>query len=667
MSPKDNNKKVSAAVRILHQKRDASARATHLMVKNDPLITYEKAFGNQAAVKKFFIATFLERKIMSTKTSIKRIAFVAAAALALGGFSALPAYATTTITQAAGTGDGGVGGIAGPANSMGVTITPSSTLSVNKTYVTITGGTISSTDGDSVTAIVAANGLSATLTGTKTLTIQTPTAGSLVVNVYNAITSSTYSSTVSATKTFTIAAAGVSGTYSAAKSTVFIAAGETSTAVAVDAVVNKAATAASANDTQSTSAATIQVLYRDGNGTAMPQESITATIISGPGTVATTAAGVTSDSTTVLDSTSAGPGLIKNAINQYSVAAHSSAAGWANFVIWPNGQTGVSTVVIKNTAGTELGRKTLTFSGTTPATLTAVVKKAYVLNSTSQTTNVIAVTAADASGNAITGLAAGAITGAVATGSTVGGTVQCLGYNSTDKVYYCHVQASPTQAALTTDATEVYTISTSTTVKTTASVMFVSGSVKTLTIAGPASANPGEKITYTLTAKGANGNPIPDAAYAGNAFTKAPSASASLVTTPFTGDAAVESVTVTAGVATATTYAPFGGALEITWTVLGTAGSATGTAGVGTVSLDKALTATSIVSTVEIASDATASLALDAANAATDAANNAYDEAQNATQAASDALAAVTALAAQVKSLIASVKKLTAAVAKLKK
>ena len=82
MSPKDNNKQVSAAVRILHQKRDASARATHLMVKNDSLITYEKAFGNQAAVKKFFIATFLERKKMSTKTSIKRIALVAASALA---------------------------------------------------------------------------------------------------------------------------------------------------------------------------------------------------------------------------------------------------------------------------------------------------------------------------------------------------------------------------------------------------------------------------------------------------------------------------------------------------------------------------------------------------------------------------------------------------------
>lgn len=90
------------------------------------------------------------------------------------------------------------------------------------------------------------------------------------------------------------------------------------------------------------------------------------------------------------------------------------------------------------------------------------------------------------------------------------------------------------------------------------------------------------------------------------------------------------------------------------------------TAGVAS-GLATAMGATSVTLSTEVEGDATASLALDAANAATDAANNAYDEAQNATQAASDALAAVTALAAQVKSLIASVKKLTAAVAKLKK
>jgi hypothetical protein len=38
-------------------------------------------------MEKFSKSTFSERKIMSTKTSIKRIAAVAAVALTLGGFS----------------------------------------------------------------------------------------------------------------------------------------------------------------------------------------------------------------------------------------------------------------------------------------------------------------------------------------------------------------------------------------------------------------------------------------------------------------------------------------------------------------------------------------------------------------------------------------------------
>ena len=140
MSPKDNNKQVSAAVRILQQKRDASARATHLMVKNDSLITYEKAFEGQAAVKKFFIATFLERKKMSTKTSFKRIALVAAAALAIGGFSAVsPANAANSVPTV------------GTATS-NVVLGATATTTIGLTMVTTTGTTIDS--GSSVTLSV---------------------------------------------------------------------------------------------------------------------------------------------------------------------------------------------------------------------------------------------------------------------------------------------------------------------------------------------------------------------------------------------------------------------------------------------------------------------------------------------------------------------------------
>ena len=112
MWPKDNKKQVSAAVRILQQKRDASARATHLKATDGivPSVT-------------------IERKIMSTKTSIKRIALVAAAALALGGFSAVSASAAsvegtavTSLGLAASSGNTGVVNAAYVVNVGAVTV-----------------------------------------------------------------------------------------------------------------------------------------------------------------------------------------------------------------------------------------------------------------------------------------------------------------------------------------------------------------------------------------------------------------------------------------------------------------------------------------------------------------------------------------------------------------
>jgi len=151
MWPKDNNKQVSAAVRILQQKRDASARATHLMVKNDSLITYEKAFEGQAAVKKFFIATFLERKKMSTKTSFKRIALVAASALAIAGFSAIPS------ANAAG---GTATAISVSTESLGKggTALTASQYTTSKVVSTKGISAISATVGDTITLAVTAVG-----------------------------------------------------------------------------------------------------------------------------------------------------------------------------------------------------------------------------------------------------------------------------------------------------------------------------------------------------------------------------------------------------------------------------------------------------------------------------------------------------------------------------
>ena len=69
-------KKVSQWYQSTTGERDVSARATHL----------------KAAIEKVSVTT-IERKIMSTKTTIKRIALVAAASLGLGVMSVIPAQA----------------------------------------------------------------------------------------------------------------------------------------------------------------------------------------------------------------------------------------------------------------------------------------------------------------------------------------------------------------------------------------------------------------------------------------------------------------------------------------------------------------------------------------------------------------------------------------------
>ena len=94
MWPKENKKKVSGAIRILQQKRDASARATHLKAENWK-----------------FQSPTIERKQMSTKTSFKRIALVAASALALGGFSVISAPQAQAAEVANGAAIGGLNSV----------------------------------------------------------------------------------------------------------------------------------------------------------------------------------------------------------------------------------------------------------------------------------------------------------------------------------------------------------------------------------------------------------------------------------------------------------------------------------------------------------------------------------------------------------------------------
>jgi hypothetical protein len=70
-------------------------------LKKGSLISDECSLLRQAVLKKSLRSTFNERKQMSTKTSIKRIALVAVSALGFGLLSVMPAKASDTGTLSA--------------------------------------------------------------------------------------------------------------------------------------------------------------------------------------------------------------------------------------------------------------------------------------------------------------------------------------------------------------------------------------------------------------------------------------------------------------------------------------------------------------------------------------------------------------------------------------
>jgi hypothetical protein len=654
------------------------------MVKNDPLITYEKAFLGQAAVKKFFAATFLERKKMSTKTSFKRVALVAAAALTLGGFTAVSANANTQTASQVNinctTADGGTitpsssagkfcQGVAGEGNYVVLT-----TLTPNKDLrLSLSGaGATFSTPGTGFSALAAPNTTAFwTANSAGTIRVLTPTVGTITVSVATATSGAGIFTASTETVVITVVDKAASGVYSAANSKVYLVAGETNTATADATTAPSAVATYGADDS---SVASIVVKYLDGlsTGSGVLGDTLTATITSGPGyiwvprtagTSGSTAGFLSDTRTSQYANANPGTGAFKAsaAVGTVSMGAMVQAGGDWTALIFASGQPGTTVVTIKNTAGTVVGTKSVVFTSTTPATYTATVVKAFVDGDTTYAgaTNAdsrngaITVVAKDSAGNPIPGAAAPTVTSTstiLSVGCNSNGTDTC----TADSKGVFSFFAKSTTAATYGPATVTFT-SPDTLVKTTATLTWSSKLAATTTIAGPAEAGAGDPLSFSVTLKDKNGYAVPDGLAVSNWVASA-TTTAGVGTPVYTGKTAAGVAAITASGATVAATSA-----KITFTRAGTAAT-----------LDSynlaADAATTVVVEVPLTSpaDATASLALDAANAATDAANNAYDEAQNATQAASDALAAVTALAKQVKSLIASVKKLTAAVAKLR-
>jgi trimeric autotransporter adhesin len=622
---------------------------------------------------------------MSTKTTFKRIALVAVAALGLGVISVAPSSAgvsqlTLTVTNgtaAAGKSDSStaatitVAGLVDVGAGDSITVTFIAKNNSANTAAVARMSFMETTTGNSVTnpvqvstgrgAYVPAtkwgntNGVESITAGAAPMVVFTGAAayigakfgvqlesttastGTAGVFTYTALVSSYAGATLIASTaadfTITIAElASVSKTASAAHSTAVLAAGSATPAYnAVDEAVSAVATASGS------AAATVSVhLFNASGPSNYAQESITATI-TGPGTIGLR--GGTFGKSVVIQAA--------QAVNQLDVRA--------------DGTAGVATINV-STPSVTFAPKTVTFYAKSPKTITAA-NYAPVLNvgTNSGTAAAVVATAVDANGTNWSG--ALYIKAVAAADALVGGSatdpVLCS-YITADKVHLCPVTTKTTGTAkfvvvdesLDTDA--VYAAADSAATSNEVTVTVSSGAPTTVKLAfDKATYQPFEKATVTVTPLDAAGKTIGTRAIT-NLFATGGitsniafgSQSDTLTSVTLTTAAATTSST-NAGSYTYTVYMPAQGDVVISAT------GGTGLAAAGQVKVTA--TATVVNSSVDAATDA-ANEATDAANAATDAALAAADAADAATAAAQDASDAVAALSASVSKLISSLR-----------
>jgi len=700
------------------------------VVKKDPLITYESVISGQAGSENVSGSTVsFERKLMSTKTSIKRIAAVAAVALTLGGFSGVSAHAT-------GTGQWNVSIVNGPTTgTVGTDV--SAIVNVNQVYFDATGSypglNISGAwiNSEPATSALATTNLAwSTDTGTAytNANVDNTYVGNL--NAYADYTAYTKAFEVKSNVVGTRSSQymkltfrpDVAGTYTIR---VFAAPTVTTTALYADWTVTVAAKpsisasastiyASSDYTTPSTSANT------DEAGTLIANKKV----ISTPAAVfnITEANGstdyrlITADALAVT-ATVAGPGLVSFNTDRTTAgrAVTNSAAFGSTYntlnqqlYIFSDGTPGVSTVTFTTTdkAGTTttLGTQVITFFGApaayAPTVVNSVITTDAVVPASSSTIgnsgyHAIKVKVTDSAGNPVSGadVYANSDNKSVLNLDYAKATSGATGYA------YFNLQGSAAGTANVSFTSRTSAGDTTTTLITGSSVQIRVGSStpSKATIAFDSSTyNPGALATLSVTVVDSKGLPVADGVY--TVFTDATTTSLAFLqgSTPGTAGS-IACVSLATGIAAAcaagTTVAvkPTISAGQV-W-VKGSTGTATYTVnmpmaagdvtlkGTADLGLNVAIAGTTLSATATVGSDPATQAAIDAAQEATDAANAAYDAANNAmdsadaaTAAAQDAsdnasaaLAAVTSLSATVAKLVQSVASIAAALAKIQK
>ena len=617
---------------------------------------------------------------MSTKTTFKRIALVAVAALGLGVLSVAPSSAAVsgvTVTVANGTSTNSADGFVSDSTTA-ATISVSALADSGTESVTVvaiakssaavaatnafmyyvdsstSGLTLIDSNTSTMSASVAAAGASfarPVLSASDTTTGVVPSNGfrlsrttagymgakfAIQLDSFSARTAGTYTWTVlvksykdaagnvvTATPVdvsiVVAAAASASTTIVPSSSSAWLNTG-TATGTLSDSSVAVVATAAT------TTHATINVITKNANGTEAA-ESVTATL-TGPGLVCTDA-GTCGKSLTI-----AGDG--------------STAIG-----IRADGTAGTASIVIKTTTVT-FAAKTVTFFAKAAKTITVAVNKPVI--GVASATDVIRATATDADGNVWGGAAyiyAAAAADALIAGSET--PVACT-FNSAKGYHECPVAGTAAGTA-NFKVIDAATVALATATSASAAVRVTTGVPTTAKIAfDKATYAPGEKAQIWVTALDAAGLALSERTitniFASGGITST-SAFSSGSDTLTSADAAIAGATsasagTVAGYKVYVVYMPMASG-DVTISATG----GTGLAVAGRVALSA--TASVVNSSVDAATDA-ANEATDAANAATDAALAAADAADAATAAAQDASDAVAALSASVSKLISSLR-----------
>jgi trimeric autotransporter adhesin len=608
----------------------------------------------------------IERKQMSTKTTIKRIALVSVAALGFGVLSVVPSNAaaqldSVTVSAAAATQEttdtltaGSVLVTATLAGEAGVdTLTVTASIVSGPAFIApilaFKESTTATIGGANSVATVAPKtvGSVTQATGKFNLYLNAPTvAGTYVVRLTPTGGVNAVATTVSITVTAKAAISTV-----ATSATSILNVGETSSAT-VDAVV----TAGKAANT-TVAAATIKVGLKNAAGAAVTAESFTATV-SGPGLL-----GSGEDTLTTIT----GPNATGRALTVHNGHV---------LQVFPDGTAGVSTITISSAAGLVLATETITFFGDV-ATIVATVKKP-VLGGTTAVPGVIDVVVKDAAGVAVSNLGGSATMNLVSSDATkIAGAYTAVTpvWSATTQSYL--VPVTPVAAGTANITVTTKASATATTgVDANAVALRVGGAAAQLdgllVATDKTSYAPGELVTLTVTPTDAAGLVLSDETY--TVFTSAGIVSSHSVTSPTAGfslaqagahDGGVAGTGTVTGVATYKFYAPsIEGDMKLSWT------RSTSFATAANDSLAGSLTVNVSSPGTAAATDA-ANEATDAANAATDAALAAAEAADAATTAAQEASDAVAALSASVTKLIAGlqsqIKSLAAVVAKIAK